>query len=128
MTLDDLTVNFRHLDRAEVLSDWRWLIGTKLPILITAAGDAFVQDVEDDSVHFLDIASGELKRIADSPDEFRPLLEDREFVMGHFSVQLIADLRQQGRTLAPGQLYSFKKPPVLGGQYTLDNFEPASIE
>jgi hypothetical protein len=129
MTLDDLTVNFRHLDRIELLSDWRWLIGTtKLPILVTAAGDVFVQDTEDDSVHFLDIAAGELKPVATSPDEFRRLLEDRDFVMVHFSVELIADLRQQGRTLAQGQLYSFKKAPPLGGQYVLDNFEPTSIE
>lgn len=129
MTLDDLTVNFRHLDRAELLSDWRWLIGTtKLPILVTAAGDAFVQDTEDNSIHFLDIAAGALKQVAESPDEFGGLLDDRDFVIGHFSVELIADLRQQGQLLAPGQLYSFKKPPPLGGQYTLDNFESTSIE
>jgi hypothetical protein len=129
MSLDDLTVNFGHLDRAELLSDWQWLLGTtKLPILVTAAGDTFVQDTEDNSVHFLDVASGELKRVAESPDEFSSLLEDRDFVMGHFSVELIADLRQAGRTLEPGQLYSFKKPTVLGGEYVLNNFEPASIE
>jgi len=32
------------------------------------------------------------------------------------------------RALAPSQLYSFKKPPVLGGEYVLNNFEPISIE
>ena len=38
MTLDDLTVNFDHVDAAALLSDWRWLIGEhKTPILITLA-------------------------------------------------------------------------------------------
>ena len=129
MTLDDLTVNFRHLDRANLLSDWRWLTGqAKLPIMLTAAGDAFLQDAGDGSVHFLDVTAGQLVLAADSLEAFNALLKDRAFVMDRFSVELIADLRQQGHTLSAGQIFSFKTPPVLGGTYALDNFEPTDIE
>lgn len=27
MTMNDLTVYFQHLDRAEIVSDWEWLVG-----------------------------------------------------------------------------------------------------
>jgi hypothetical protein len=48
ITLNDLTVNFRHLDPMALLDDWRWLIGErKRAVLITALGDAFVQDPDD---------------------------------------------------------------------------------
>ena len=48
ITLSDLTVGFDHLDRAHLLEDWRWLIGSsKQPILLSAVGDAFVHDEND---------------------------------------------------------------------------------
>jgi hypothetical protein len=129
MTLKDLTVDFSHVDRAALLSDWRWLTGaTKLPILLTASGDAFLQDEDDGSVHVLDVAAGELSQVARSTEEFRALLGDREFVAGHFAVEMVGDLRQAGRSLASGQIYTFKTPPVLGGEYELENVEVTDIE
>ena len=36
ITIEDLTVNFEHVDRAALLADWEWLIGpNRLPILIS---------------------------------------------------------------------------------------------
>jgi hypothetical protein len=129
MTLDDLTVNFRHVDRRALLADWRWLIGTqKLPILLTAGGDAFLQDTEDDSIHFLDVGAGDLRQVAQTPEQFNGLLADRDFVVNHFAVEMISDLKRNGRTLEQGKIFSFKKPPVLGGDYVLANIEPTDIE
>lgn len=129
MTLNDLTVNFSHLNQEAILSDWQWLIGTrKLPILLTASGDAFVQDVDDGSVHLLDTLDGKLQRVADSVDEFRPLLSDKQFVVTHFAVQMVGDLRSSGCALQRGQIYSFKHPPVLGGEIDADNIEASDIE
>jgi type VI secretion system (T6SS) immunity protein Tdi1 len=128
VTLDDLTVNFKHLDRECLLSDWRWLTGPqRLPIPLTASGDAFLQDKNDSSIYVLDVATAEFKRVADTPAEFQALLADRTFVMNRFAVAMIADLRRSGRVLAPGQIYSFKKPPVLGGEYVLENIEATDI-
>jgi type VI secretion system (T6SS) immunity protein Tdi1 len=129
MTLDDLTVNFKHLDRGELLSDWRWLTGSgKLPILLTASGDAFLQDENDDSIYVLDVVAGESKRVADAPVEFQALLADRDFVMSHFAVEMVSDLRQSGKMLASGQIYSFKKPPILGGEHVLENIDATDID
>jgi hypothetical protein len=129
ITLDDLTVNFKHLKREDLLSDWQWKIGnTKLPILLTASGDAFVQDTKDGSVHFLDVGAGNLAKVAESVDAFQSLMADKKFVSDHFAVAMIADLKRSGHSLKNGQIYSFKKPPVLGGKYELQNIEPTDIE
>lgn len=96
MGLNVLTVNFRHLERETLLEDWEWLIGPKLPILLTACGDAFVQDVHDGAVHLLDVGAGTLQQVAGSSEEFQSLLSDRGFVMGFFGVELVAALRAAG--------------------------------
>ncbi len=129
ITLNELTVNFEHLDRLRLLEDWRWLLGrARQPILLTAAGDAFVQDEADGSILLLDVAAGELFRVADDPAGFRALLADREFVLNHFAVEMVADLREAGVVLGPGEIYSFRHPPVLGGEYSMENVEPTDIE
>ncbi len=129
MTLDDLTVNFEHLNRETLLEDWEWLIGEKkLPILLAASGDAFLQDTEDGTVHFLDVAANQVGLVAESANEFESLLSDRDFVGEYLSVQMVGDLRLKGLVLETGQIYSFIKPPTLGGPYALDNIEITDIE
>jgi hypothetical protein len=128
ITMDDLTVNFQHLDREALLSDWRWLTGpTKQPILLAAIGDAYLQDAQDGTVHLLDVGGGGLEQVAASVDEFKELLADREFVTDSFVPETIIELRAQGKTLAHGQIYSYNHPPVLGGEYSTANLEPTDI-
>jgi hypothetical protein len=128
ITMNDLTVNFSHLNREELLEDWRWLIGpTKQPVLLAAIGDAYLQDEADGKVHLLDIGAGELHEIANDVAEFQGLLSDQEFVTDSFVPATIVQLREVGKTLEPGQIYSYKRPPVLGGSYSVANLEPTDI-
>ncbi|MRW92278.1 DUF1851 domain-containing protein [Duganella sp. FT80W] len=129
MTLDDLTVNFAHLKRETLLEDWAWLVGPrKLPILLTASGDAFIQDTDSGAIEILDVASGTTAPVAESLAELQSLLADRDFVGDYFAVQLVGDLRLNGLILKPGQIYSFIKPPLLGGEFVLENVDVADIE
>lgn len=129
VTLNDLTVNFNHLERQSLLEDWKWLLGPdKQPILLAAIGDAFVQDTTNGQIYVLDVAAGTLDLVAESFEEFKSLLTDKSFVVNHFAVQLVGDLRLSGCVLDEGQIYSFKQPPVLGGAYSLSNVEPTDIE
>lgn len=129
MTLDNLTVDFKHLDRSTLLEDWEWLIGKKkIPIMLAASGDAFLQDVESGEVHVLDVAANQVALVARTLDEFQTQLNDREFVGSFFAVQLVGDLRQSGLLLRPGTIYSFIHPPSLGGEYVLENIEVSDIE
>jgi len=128
MTLSDLTVSFEHQDRAALFSDWQWLVGEHMrPLLLCASGDAFLYNTQHRTVHFLDVAAGSLKDVAESVDAFQRLLTDKAFVVDHFAVQLVGDLRDAGVALKPGQIYSFKHPPVLGGEWLLSNFEATDI-
>lgn len=129
MTINDLSVNISHLDRESLLSEWQWLIGTtKFPVLATLSGDAFVQDSTDGTVHFLDVVEGTCTQIALDGDTFEQLLSDREFVMRHLSVELVAPLIRAGSVPPAGQILSWRQPPVLGGAYAADNLEATDIE
>ncbi|MFT7186667.1 MAG: hypothetical protein ACI84K_002070 [Pseudohongiellaceae bacterium] len=128
MTMDDLTVYFQHLDRAEIVADWEWLIGKgKEPVLITATGDAFLQDLKDGSIFFLDVTIGEFSLVTKSVDEFNALLSNQEFVTNYFFVQMIGEMKRVNVKLEKGQVYSFKVPPALGGKYETSNVEVTSI-
>lgn len=140
MTIDDLTVNFSHLDKLTLLSDWQWLIDSsksrltrwisspsKLPILITTGGNAFLQDVKAETIHLLDTVEGTVTQVSSSPQEFRGQLAVYEFVERYLSVEMVVALRQAGLHLQPTQIYSFKVPPVLGGKLEVSNLEVADI-
>ncbi|MCW3062611.1 MAG: hypothetical protein JWQ02_4432 [Capsulimonas sp.] len=128
ITMNDLTVNFTHLDRESLMESWRWLIGeTKQPILLTALGNAFVQDLVDGSICMVDTSTGDLLAAADSMEHLTELMEDKDFVRRAFDVEAFAALQKAGMTLQPGQIFSFKVPMALGGQYVLDNIEAEDI-
>lgn len=128
ITLSDLTVGFDHLDRNHLLDDWRWLIGpSKQPILLSAIGDAFVQDETDATIHQLDTAAGSCSGVAADEGEFRALLSNSQWVTDHLAVNVIADFLANGMGLDPGQIYSWRRPPVLGGEYALDNADSTDI-
>ena len=128
ISIDNLTVNFDHLDQSKILEDWEWLIGTsKFPVLITAVGDVFVKDVRDGSIHFLTVENAEIRPIASDLEEFKSLLTDKAFVFDYFAVEAVAALEDAGVKLEPGQIYSLKVPAVLGGKYQLDNIAPTLI-
>ena len=67
MTLNDLTVNFSHLERDSLLSEWEWLLdGEYLPILLSASADAFVQNINNGQVWWLDLGGGEFSQVAET--------------------------------------------------------------
>lgn len=126
--LNDLTVNISHLDQTKLLSDWEWLIGTsRIPILITALGDAFLQDARTGEITLLSSGPGELQEICADVESFQSLLSDSEFVSEHFVPGVVVELRDIGVILGEGQLYGFKTPPALGGEYVIENHEPTDI-
>lgn len=128
MTLDDLTVSLRELDRNKLLEDWLWLTGpNKLPILLTRIGNVFVQDTKANTIHLLNVGSGELLHIADTPQIFEEVLSNRSFVMSMFAVKTIVSLEKSGVCLKPREVYSFKLPPILGGHYDEINLVPTDV-
>lgn len=71
---------------------------------------------------------GTLIKVADGIEKFQEKLQDQDVVSDWFLVDLIAALKTAGKELQTGQVYSYKKLIVLGGDYSSDNFEPTDIE
>ncbi|HMV11136.1 MAG TPA: DUF1851 domain-containing protein [Cyclobacteriaceae bacterium] len=112
----------------KLIRDWTWLTGTdKTPIMVSSIGDLFLKD-KTDRVFWLNTGNGTLTAVADAIEMFREKLQDQDVVNDWFLVDLIDALKTEGKRLKPGQVYSYRKLIVLGGDYTPDNFEPTDIE
>lgn len=129
LTFNDLTVNFSKCDSKTLLSEWHWLIGkNRIPILITAFGEPFVQDSRSGEVFFLNIDEGLMAKVAVGLDDFKGQLNSDDFWEKYLPIQVVGDLRLAGSVLSFGEVYSFKIPPILGGTYELENIEICDIQ
>jgi hypothetical protein len=127
ITWNELTVGFDPDNAAALLSDWRWLIGDDIQIvLVSALGDLFLRDV-DGRILWLDVGAARVTQAAESTEEFKRLMQQPEHANEWFMPQLIGDLIVNGKQLAGGQCYSYKVPPMLSGAMELDNFEPVDL-
>ncbi len=125
--LDDLTINVAPIDYNDVLSCWKWLTGDiKRIILVSVIGDLFLE-LEDGSVKWLNAGEGTFTKVANSVAQFQLLLQNDDNIDNWFLPLLVEKLITGGKVLKEGEIYSFRKPPVLGGEYSFDNFEQTSI-
>lgn len=125
---DDLQVDFDERIADKLISDWKWLVGhDKVPLMIASIGDIFLKD-DNAKVYWLNVGEGSIKVVADSIDGFERKLQDQEQVSEWFMPELIAALRASGLELKSGEIYSYKKLPILGGDYTVGNFEITAME
>jgi hypothetical protein len=129
LTFNDLTVNFSKCNSKTLLSDWHWLIGkNRIPILITAFGEPFLQDCITGEVFFLNIYEGLMTKVAVDLDDFNGQLNSDDFWEKYLPIQAVGELRLTGSVLSIGEVYSFKMPPILGGTYELENIEICDIQ
>src|SRR3954453_5679197 len=127
ITWNELTVDFTKPGVDALLQDWGWLLGDSMHlILVSAIGDMFLAD-DTGQVFWLDTGTGKLQQIAASVEEFQQLRQQREHADQWFIPLLVGDLITSGVKLSPGQCYSYKKPPFLGGEVALENFTPTDL-
>jgi hypothetical protein len=128
ITLDELSVALGTADRETLLAEWHWLTGEGAqPLMLTLAGDAFVQLVGDDGVYLLDCAQGLLQKVADDLAEFLQLLNNPDFVADAFRFDLVAPRIREGVALDVGQVLALRVPLPLGGLLETDNLESAEL-
>ena len=127
ITWNELTVAPSNHSPAALLSEWRWLLGDAYQIvLISSLGDMFLTDASG-AIHWLDVGAGRLTEIASSFDEFQQLRQQPANAAEWFVPQLVGGILLTGVRLGPGECFSYKVPPVLGGQMEPSNFEPADL-
>lgn len=126
--LNDLTIKFQAEISDRLTEDWTWLIGTnKKVILVSAIGDMFLTS-DNGNIFWLDVGQGKLEMVATDKKEFERKLTDIEQVNEWFMIDLTTQLRLSDNKLKDGQIYSYRKLPVIGGDYSVDNFGPLDIE
>jgi hypothetical protein len=124
--MQHLTISLDGIDGTRLLDDWQWLLsGSHRLLAVTRTGDAFVEKA-DGEVIFLDTLEGALKHAATSQTAFFKLLKAGALDPTWFNPNMVALLETRSEHLAPGQCYSYKIPPVLGGSFESANVKALS--
>ncbi len=115
------------IDIKDICSSWQWnLFEQKSVVAISCTGDIYLTG-KDGTVNWLHTGTAEIIRIANDMKDFEILLNNPK--SGHFWGQtvLVEGLISKGKILKENEVYSFKIIPALGGDYSLENFEPTDI-
>ncbi|MFC6635042.1 T6SS immunity protein Tdi1 domain-containing protein [Microbulbifer taiwanensis] len=126
----DIFAPVTDLGKGDALEAWRWLVGKNASIrLLTAMGDIFFvrrQGIFNrERVYFLDTGAGQVELASKSWKSFRAMITTMDSVPGHwFKYRLLVELSDQ--SLTEGCCFSPKKPPILGGCYKKENYNPVS--
>lgn len=127
VSLHDYLIEQGDLNWSAILAEWSWLLPPEFTLwLVNRFSDLFLV-LPDGSVHMLEVGAGSLTRLADSREEFCAQMDEDDVAENRLLIPLVDNLVAQGVTLLPGQCYAFKIPPVLAGEYTVENVAPLSI-
>jgi hypothetical protein len=127
ITWKELAVDLSGQKPADLMSAWRWLIPNTMALrMVSSLGDGFLED-DNGAIHWLDVGGALLSRIADSREQFDVLRQQPENGNKWFVPQLVGDLLSAGKTLQPGQCFSYKVPPTLGGAFAPENFAACDL-
>lgn len=121
ISIADYLIDQAGIDWHKVLAPWSWLLPPKFTLwLVNRFADLFLV-LPDGTVHMLDAGAGTLTKLADSRDEFGAKIDEEDNANQWLMIPLVDKMVATGAVLGPGQCYGFKKPPVLGGDYTVEN-------
>lgn len=127
LTFEDLTKDITIVDIEDILSCWQWLVADmKAVALMSCLGDLFLVG-KDDSIYWLQTDDGSLTKVAEDLQEFEQYLNDEDKIDNWFLPLLVEKVITAGKTLKENEVYSYKKIPVIGGEYSVDNIEPTDM-
>jgi hypothetical protein len=127
LLLDDLTINISNINPSGLIENWLWLIPDfKQILLISKMGDMFLS-ANNCHVYWPATDDGSLTKIADSKAGFEQMSTDEVNIDNWFLPSLVVKLLAANKHLEKNEVYSFKKLPIIGGEYSVDNIEPTDI-
>ena len=127
LTLKELTKDISNVDLEDILSCWQWRIADmKAVCMMSCLGDLFLIG-KDDAVYWLQTDCGNLNKVSDDLQQFEQYLHNEDKIDNWFLPLLIEKLLTAGKLLEENQVYSYKKIPVIGGEYSIDNMEPIKM-
>ncbi|HEX3385660.1 MAG TPA: T6SS immunity protein Tdi1 domain-containing protein [Mucilaginibacter sp.] len=126
--IKDFIIDISEVDLDGIFDAWKWRLNEMCKIiLISKMGDVFLLG-NDEAIYWLGIdIGGVLKKIANNIQDFNSRLDIYDNIDNWFLPGLVEQIVCAGIHLNGNQVYSFKKLPVLGGDYSLNNIEPTDI-
>jgi hypothetical protein len=120
-SVDDYLIDHSGFDWPSLLAEWAWFLPLELTVwTMNRFGDLFLI-MDDGSVQMLDVGGGTLTKLAEDRDDFCRKIEEADNANQWLMIPLVDRVVAAGMKLSPGQCYGFKLPPVLGGEYTVEN-------
>jgi hypothetical protein len=108
-------------DRQDLLFEWRWLIGEDARLVgWSEAADLFFSDAGG-AVSRVDTGSGDHALLATSVAQCQSMLSDRRQAGTMLMLPIVQAFEQTHGPLRAGTCLGFKKLPVFGGTYTIEN-------
>ncbi len=121
MNVHAYLIDHNGLDWAQLLSGWESLLPPEFTVwLMNRYGDLFLI-LPDGSVHMLDVGGGSLTKLAESKGDFSRVIDEEGNAEDWLMIPLVDRLVEAGILLEPGQCYGFVTPPILGGEYSVEN-------
>jgi type VI secretion system (T6SS) immunity protein Tdi1 len=128
LSIHDYLIDQSGIDWRRALSTWSWLLPPEFTVwAVSRIADIFLI-LPDGTIHMLDIGQGTLIKVAKSRDDFCVLIDHGNNAKDWLAIPIVDRLVAAEIRLEPGQCYAFKKLPILGGDYTVENFAPLSVE
>ena len=127
MNIEDYLIDPEGKDWAELLSGWMPQLPASFTVwLVNRFGDVFIV-ASDGSVQMLDLSLGNITRVADDREDFARRIDLDGNADDWLMIPLVERCVAEGIVLRPNQCYSYKIPPILGGDYAVHNIEPADL-
>ena len=127
ISVHDYLIDHGGIDWPKASAQWSWLLPGEVTLwLVNRFADLFLV-LPDGAVHMLDVGAGSLTKVAESRDDFCAKIAEPDNANHWLMVPLVDKLVAAGIRLQQGECYGFKKPPVLGGQYTVENCGPLPV-
>ena len=121
MNLNDYILDHSETDWPSILREWLWLIPDHLTVwIMNRFGDLFIS-LDDGTIHMLDIGCGTFSKIADSHDDFADKIDKGDNANQWLMIPLVDKLVDANIAIPKGKCYGYRIPPVLGGDYTIEN-------
>jgi hypothetical protein len=121
MNVHNYLIDHSGFDWAQLLAGWESLLPSEFSVwLMNRFGDLFLI-LSDGSISMLDIGGDSLTKLADTRDEFVRKIDEEGNADEWLMIPLVDRLVQARTLLEPGQCYSFVTPPILGGEYSVEN-------
>jgi hypothetical protein len=127
ISVADYLIDQGGIDWPEALASWSWKLPPEFTLwLVNRFADLFLV-LPDGTVHLLDVGSGTLTKVAENRDDFSTKIDEDDNANQWLMIPLVDRMVAAGVILQPGQCYGFKIPPVLGGDYTVENAGPLPV-